>query len=184
MNQATLAEKVGVSTKTIRRWIKYFDLDCKKNDHGHYIFDETDYLFFCEIRDQIRNGIPKDELNLKPRRRGIVREVKEVSATIEQPTFQDQLAEIMKRLERNERKLDEKASEVVSYQLLQQRKEIEELQQKITNLEVYIEVLEKERANERMKEAARVIEAPDTPRAKRKKLWNSFFKVRHPEPQN
>jgi len=140
MNTSALAKRLGVSTKTIRRWIKNFDLTCNRNEHGHYVFSEEDYKLFCSIRDQLKNGTPSNEVEVHQVRKGNIRFM---NGTIQlQPPQQQQLASLMDRIERTEEKIDQKADDVVSYQILQHRKEIDELSQKLEKLESYILHLE------------------------------------------
>ncbi|MBD8071354.1 MerR family transcriptional regulator [Bacillus sp. PS06] len=141
MNTAALASKVGVSSKTIRRWIKYFDIPCKKNEHGHFVFDETDYSFFCQIRDQVKQGIPKSEIDIMPPRKGKRRQA---MATQTEQSLQQQFSKLLERVEQNEKAIEQKASEVVSYQLLQHRREIDELLKRVETLETYVHELENE----------------------------------------
>ncbi|MFC4321885.1 MerR family transcriptional regulator [Litchfieldia salsa] len=168
MNTTALAARVGVSSKTIRRWIKYFDIPCKKNEHGHYVFDEADYIFFCQIRDHVRDGVPRHEINIKPPRKGIIRTT--MNTTIDN-SLQQQISSLIERIELNEKTIEQKASEVVEYQLLQHRSEIDELQNRVESLESYIEKLKTENTELKnlRKEGTLVLDQPiRTPRASKK----------------
>ncbi|WP_078543412.1 MerR family transcriptional regulator [Litchfieldia alkalitelluris] len=175
MNTAALAAKVGVSIRTIRKWIKFFDLHCNKNEHGHYVFTDEDYTFFCQIRDHVASGRPKHEIKINTPRKGILRNT--MIKTTEHP-LQQQISSLLERIERNEKNIERKASEVVSYQLLQHRREIDELNQKVEKLEAYIQDLEKEKKTllDTKRSAEPTNDSPITlPRAKKTKALSLFF---------
>ena len=173
VNSATVAAKVDVSTKTLRKWIKEFDVECTKNEHGHYVFDDKDYSVFCDIRDHLKKGIPTHEIIVKTSRRGIVREVNNKN---EHP-LQHQLENLMERMELNEQRIEQKASDVVSYQLLQHRNEIEELNERIEKLETYIQQLEKEKRERRQKQEhlLSIQQSQKASKPKRRKVASFFF---------
>ncbi|MFT4415372.1 helix-turn-helix domain-containing protein [Fredinandcohnia humi] len=171
MNTAEFARKLGVSQKTVRKWIKHLHIPCQKNEYGHYVFDENDLPFYEEIGKQVKSGIPTDKIDIKSLqpRKGKVRKMVQATDTI----IEDKLTVIMERLRRNEKRIEEKASEVVTYQLLQHRQEIDELQQKVRYLEEYIQKLENEK-RESIQEQPIVLETVKQPR-KRKKLIGFLF---------
>ncbi len=138
MNTTTVAKKLGVSTKRIHKWIKHFNLSCTKNENGHYFFNDADFALFSTICEQMKKGVPLTEMKISLPRKGIRNAV---TTTI----TDEQYTRLLDRIERNERKIEEKASEVVSYQLLQQRREIEELNDKISKLEKQVQDLSQER---------------------------------------
>jgi chromosome-anchoring protein RacA len=138
LNTVTVAKMLGVSTKRIHKWIKHFNLPCKKNEIGHYYFDDADVAVFSAICDQINKGVPLTEIKISIPRKGIR---KVVTATISD----EQYIKLLERIERNERKIEDKASEVVSYQVLQQRREIEELNERIAKLEETVAALSSEK---------------------------------------
>ncbi|QOR66528.1 MerR family transcriptional regulator [Cytobacillus suaedae] len=135
MNTTIVAKKLGVSTKRIHKWIKHFNLSCKKNENGHYTFDDTDFALLSTICEQMKLGVPLTEMIISIPRKGIRNAV---TSTI----TDEQYTRLLERIERNERKIEDKASEVVTYQLLQQRREIEELNDKISKLEEKVQVLQ------------------------------------------
>lgn len=171
LNTAEFARKLGVSPKIVRRWIKQLHIPCTKNEYGHYVFEENDLPFYKEIRNQVKSGIPTDKIDIKALqpRKGTVRKMLHVS----DKTIEDKFAELLERVKQNEKCIEKKASDVVSYQLLQHREEIDELQQKVRTLEEYIQKLENER-REVKKELPVVLEKVDKPR-KRKRLIGFLF---------
>jgi chromosome-anchoring protein RacA len=171
MNTAEFAKKLGVSTKTVRKWIKNLNIPCTKNEYGHYVFEDTDLPLFEEIRNQVRSGVPteKVDLNMQQPRKGTVRKMVQVN----DKTLSEKLNKMMDRIKENERRIEEKASDVVSYQLLQHRKEIDELQKRVQTLEAYIERLESEK-EELQKQTAITLEKIEQPR-RRKRVLGFLF---------
>ncbi|MEH7383876.1 MerR family transcriptional regulator [Bacillus sp. JJ1521] len=171
MNTTEFAKKLGVTNKTVRKWIKNFDIPCDKNEYGHYVFEEKDLSLFEGIRNQVKSGVPSDKIELSPPepRKGTVRKMVQAS----DKTLSEKLNAIMDRIKENERQIEEKASDVVSYQLLQHRKEIDELQKKMQKMEEYIEQLEREK-EELQKQTAVTLEKVEGSR-KRKRVLGFLF---------
>ncbi|WP_461201605.1 MerR family transcriptional regulator [Anoxybacillus sp. TBDG-1] len=115
LKTSAVAKRLGVSTKTVQRWVKKYNIPCTKNEAGHYVFTN-------EAIEQLEKykflGSDEDEKE------------------------QAEWEEIEQRLNELERKIDQKADDVVSFQLLQHRREIEEMLQYIQQLEQRIAHLE------------------------------------------
>jgi len=159
VNTNRLASELAVSPKTIRRWIQFLDLQVGKNEHGHYIFTTQDLELFTKIKENIKNGKTRAEIkrnimtnNLEPKPQIDVHHPEE---------HEDKFKIIFQQLKIQEKRISEKADEVVAYQILVHRKEIEELQTKILLLEEKINHFELEKAVENNK--------PDTVIQERKK---------------
>ncbi|MBD1379680.1 MerR family transcriptional regulator [Metabacillus arenae] len=136
MNTSAVAKELSVSTKTIQRWVKQLNLPMERNELGHYFFTDKDIDLLREVQTQIHNGVLLQEIQVtKPKRTGHLVEKKE--ATIDD--------EWLERLKEVERKVNEKADSVVSYQLLQHRQELEELQEKIKSLQMQLDELQKQK---------------------------------------
>ncbi|ASA97958.1 MULTISPECIES: MerR family transcriptional regulator [Anoxybacillus] len=115
LKTSAVAKRLGVSTKTVQRWVKKYNIPCKKNETGHYVFTN-------EAVEQLE----------KYKFLGIEEEEKE----------HVDWEEVEQRLNELERKIDQKADDVVSFQLLQHRREIEDMLQYIQRLEQRIVDLE------------------------------------------
>src|SRR5690606_13412787 len=167
MNTAEFARRLGVSSRTVRKWIKTYQLPCKKNEYGHYVFEESDLPLFEQIWNQVKSGVPSDkiELSTPEPRKGTARKMVQAS----DKTLSQKLNMIMERIKENEKEIEKKASEVVSYQLLQHRKEIDELQKRVQKMEAYIEQLEMEK-EELQKQTAITLEKVEGTR-KRKRVF-------------
>lgn len=147
MNTNELAKRLDVSPKTIRRWIQLFDLQLTKNENGHYVFSEEDVKLFMEIKENIRNkATTKEIIQTMNKENKAILQQKEISKNENQ--FEKKFNEIFQQLKIHEKKINEKADEVVSYQMLVHRKEIEELQAKIQQLEEKLNKFETKKVNE------------------------------------
>ncbi|MGG3468923.1 MerR family transcriptional regulator [Neobacillus pocheonensis] len=138
MNTSEVAKLLGVSTSTIQRWVKQLDLPMERNERGHYHFTSKDIDILKGIHEQLQSGTLIQEIapvkEKKSSRKGTVKSV-EKDETIEK---------LMEKVSKLEIGLHAKADSVASYQLLQHRREIEELQQQITGLTQKVELLQTE----------------------------------------
>jgi chromosome-anchoring protein RacA len=138
LKTSNVARRLGVSTKTIQRWIKKYNIPCQKNDAGHYVFDAEAIALLEQIKFEqgaaLEEGCDMD----------IETTVKETlcSDDIFETHMKPHIEEIAERLQSVERKIEQKADDVVSFQILQHRKEIEELVEHIQQLESRIAQLE------------------------------------------
>ncbi|MED1740581.1 chromosome-anchoring protein RacA [Bacillus swezeyi] len=157
MNTTDAANKLGVSTKTVQRWVKQLQLPASRNELGHYFFTDEDIAVLKEVKEQLKNGTPMQNVTVaRPKKSFFIKKNETVQAKaperlnalieekLEQFLQHEQLERelLQKKIAELERKLEQKADEVVSYQLLQQRRELEEERQQIKNLEQKISELE------------------------------------------
>jgi chromosome-anchoring protein RacA len=126
-----VSKELGVNGKTVQKWVKFFGVTCKKNNLGHYEFKNEDVERLKNIQKELNKGIPMKE----------VLEALEEQRTIKQRTIakadvlDKNFDQIFFRLDQLERKIHSKADEVLSYQILQHRKELELISDKITAVE-------------------------------------------------
>lgn len=120
-----IAKKLGVSPKAVIRIAQQLNLHLEKNKFGHYIFRENDLKKMLAFQ---RTTIEQEE-NHHP----IQNIQADSSEELEQIT--NQLKAVTLRLDRIEEKMQEKADNVVNYQLLQHRREMEDMLEKIEKLE-------------------------------------------------
>ncbi|MBU8880755.1 MerR family transcriptional regulator [Bacillus sp. FJAT-29790] len=134
MNTSVVAKMLGVSQSTVQRWVKQLELEMERNELGHYIFTEEDIQLLRQVQDQLNKGIILQDVTVGKRkiRKGAT------NTALNEQAF-DKLLEKINVLEQ---KLNGKADDVVSYQLLQHRREIEDLQNEVKKLNVRIEKLE------------------------------------------
>jgi chromosome-anchoring protein RacA len=137
LNTGEVAKLLGVSISTVQRWVKQLKLPMEKNDRGHYLFKEEDIELLKEIHQQIQQGVLLSDIapNYEKKARiGVVRDVENVPA----------IEKLSSKINELETKLNDKADSVTTYQLLQHRREIEELQNQIKTLTNKINLLEKQ----------------------------------------
>ncbi|KQL51501.1 chromosome segregation protein [Heyndrickxia shackletonii] len=144
MNTATAAKLLGISQSTLKRWIKELDLDMNRNELGHYDIQDEDISVLKQVKKQIQNGTFLQDVTIS---RNKVRKGK--TAILLKESTADILVQRMNDLEK---KLNEKADKVVSYQLLTHRKEIEDLENEINRLNTHVELLEKKLAETESKD--------------------------------
>ncbi|MCQ6274918.1 MerR family transcriptional regulator [Bacillus sp. V3B] len=133
MNTRSVAELLGISTSTVQRWVKQLNLEMERNELGHFVFSEEDIELLKQVKTQLHEGILLQDITLaKNKRTGTVK-------NFHTETNVDELADKIHRIETS---LNQKADSVVSYQLLQHRHEMEELQKQIALLNERISQME------------------------------------------
>ncbi|MDP4085861.1 MAG: MerR family transcriptional regulator [Bacillota bacterium] len=135
MNTNEVAKLLGVSQSTIQRWVKQLELPMEKNDRGHYLFSPEDIELIKGIQVQIQNGVLIQDITP-------LHEKKARKGTIKSSENLKNVETLTSKIFFLEKKLNEKADSVVSYQLLQHRNELEELQNQVNLLLERLETLE------------------------------------------
>ncbi len=166
MNTKEVSKLLCVSQSTIQRWVKQANLKMERNELGHYIFSEESIDRLRKIKEQVNNGMLLHEIAAVTKRQGKVK--------TEQP---DQFQLFSEKLASMEEKLDSKADEVVTYQLLQHRREIEELHDLINVLTEKVEELNarQEQTTEQEKWVAASKEKSFFSKFRKKSIISSFF---------
>ena len=129
LNTKSVAEMLGISTRTVQRWVKQLNLNMVRNDLGHFIFTEENIEQLKQVKKQLDEGILLQDITLEKRKRSGI--VKNSQPENNQEEIQEVLEDKISLLETS---LYQKADSVVSYQLLQHRREIEELQEQVSYL--------------------------------------------------
>jgi chromosome-anchoring protein RacA len=145
MNTSAVAKLLGVSPSTIQRWVKQANLQMERTELGHYQFSDESIEILKDIKDQLNNGVLLQDLKIKGR--------KPRKATVIGGSTEVALGPLAMRMDEFDQKLERKADEVVAYQILQHRREIDELQNEIAVLKNLI-ISMQEAAAEREKETA------------------------------
>lgn len=172
MNTNQVAEILGVSSSTVKRWVKQLELPMERNERGHYTFTNEDLETLTNIHEQIQKGaILQDitEIPVKKKRVAVVKRTESVPLI-------DQT--IMLKLSELETRINQKADSVASYQLLQHRSDIEELQAHVEMLTAKLEILESHlnaapSSQDSLLEKNSVI--PITKRKRRKHIFSMLF---------
>lgn len=136
LNSGEVSKLLGVSVSTIQRWVKQLELPMERNERGHYIFKKEDVDLLKLIHKKIQEGVLLQDI--VPQCEKKVRK-----ATIKTTEENDKAVEmLMVKINEFETRLNTKADSVTSYQLLQHRKEIEDLQNQLHTLANRITELE------------------------------------------
>jgi chromosome-anchoring protein RacA len=168
LNTNEVAKLLGVSISTVQRWVKQLKLPMEKNDRGHYLFKEEDIELLKDIHQQIQQGVLLSDIAPHYEKKARIGVVKECSSD---PAIEN-LSSKMKELET---KLNDKADSVTTYQLLQHRREIEELQIQIKTLTNKISLLEKQLSPEHDDEKPLPTEKANKERKTKKKNFVSHL---------
>ncbi|WP_368504457.1 chromosome-anchoring protein RacA [Alkalihalophilus sp. As8PL] len=172
MKTKEVSEQLGVNPTTIQRWMKFFDIGCDTNEHGHYFFSDEHVVVLKSIQEQLQEGKKMKEVDLSQfsslvhkRPHSSVKKEK-VSAA----AYDEKLDQVMRRVEDLEMQLSQKADEVVSYQLLKHRSEIENMMKMLQKLEARLDQME-EKVHDPFRDET---ELPVAAGAEPKRKWRSF----------
>jgi chromosome-anchoring protein RacA len=110
-------------------------IQCDKNEHGHYLFKQEDIEQLKEIKAQLDSGLLMSDIQIQT--------IQSNERSLELPTqFEEKFNRLHAAIVSLEKKVEEKADSVVSYQMLQHASEVEELIKKMENMEVRLQDLE------------------------------------------
>ncbi|WP_142303601.1 MerR family transcriptional regulator [Evansella halocellulosilytica] len=133
-----VAAEFQVNQTTVQRWIKYFKIECKLNEVGHYVIEEQSYHQLCYIHEEVSKGKRLKEIDLNNCISNIKKEPKMLPSSILDERFHKMLLQI----DQLDKKLAEKADEVVEVQMLQHRREIDDLTTLLEKLDERLNYLE------------------------------------------
>lgn len=133
----TVSEELGVNPTTIQRWVKHFNLTCQKNDHGHYLFSEQDLEDLREIKKKLDSGLLMSDIQIAAQ---AVPAKPSAPAAVGQ--FDIRFEHLMSQIEKLEKKIEEKADDVLSYQVLQHASEMDDMMKRLIKIEEKIEDIE------------------------------------------
>ncbi|MGG2015394.1 chromosome segregation protein [Bacillus sp. S10(2024)] len=154
-----IAKTLGISPKAVIRLAQQIGLELKKNKFGHYVFDEKDLQQMLDFQ----RSVPSHNHELSSYHAA------EAAPSNEMQQFIKELKHISIRLDRLEEKLQDKADDVVSYQLLHHRNEMEEMHAKIDQLETAL------KRKESIYITPEVAAAKQEEKPKRRKMILSIF---------
>lgn len=169
MNTSEVAKLLGVSISTIQRWVKQLELPMERNERGHYLFKEEDIEILKQIHKKIQEGTPLQDIapnSEKKIRKGAVKSDENEKAI---EIFSARINEL-------ETKLNAKADSVVIYQLLQHRRELEELQNEVKTLAAKVKNLEEQLSRSAASEKKPVPEPlTEAKKTRKKNIVSTFF---------
>ena len=137
-----VAKVLGVSSRTIQRWVRHYNIPYQTNARGHFQFTEQHVKMLEKIRDQMSQANaaapsvqPQENVKVQdnPRQQSEEREVPSAS-----------LQKLEDRLFHIESMLSTKADQVVYEQALSHRRELDNLSQRLDNLEAKLTQLEEQ----------------------------------------
>lgn len=118
-----VSQLLGVSPKTVLSWVKNHKIACQKNEQGHYLFNAANIEELKSIQQQLYGEGIKEQTAV------------EKEEMVPRHVFNRKMKEMMAIVEEMQYQLNEKADAVVSYQLLNHRAEIEEMNKLLAKLE-------------------------------------------------
>ncbi|MCM2674381.1 chromosome-anchoring protein RacA [Alkalicoccobacillus plakortidis] len=162
--------KIGVNPTTVQRWTKYFNIRCEQNELGHYFYTEEQVKTLLFINQQLKSGKKMKEIQLD---QGYTKKqaTPQTSPSVSSAEYQEKLHEMMTHIQEIDAKLSQKADEVVSYQLLKHRSEMDEMSVLLKRLENRLIRMEACQSIERDKEDSLPMASGGTNR----KGWKTFL---------
>ncbi|WP_219835098.1 MerR family transcriptional regulator [Paenibacillus sp. R14(2021)] len=170
------AASLNVSQTTVKRWASHYPDIFRKDRFGHYIFNERDMKLLAFIKTAIEQGETMEQIKLpsepaeKPRLQDAFLETA-ASAELLRPAEDDMLTRILHM----ERRLDQKADEVVSAQILQHREELEELRRMIDQLSAAIEIVRQPAPSSEYTRSTPEAKPPVSQPSRKRGLFRSMF---------
>lgn len=169
MNTSEVAKLLGVSASTIQRWVKQLELPMERNERGHYHFNQEDIELLKSIKEQIQSGTLLQDIappQVKKSRTGVM-------IVTQNDKAYEKLAVKVSELEV---RLNDKADSVTSYQLLQHRSEIEDLQKQIKLLTKQLETIQNQlKGEEKIQLEKPLVFDQTTTKRKKKNFVSSLF---------
>lgn len=135
-----IAKKLGVSPKAVVRIAQQLNLTIK-NKYGHFIFTQGDLDLMLEYHRSQMDQPQNSQTTQKPSSNDVEKLKTQINTIVQNTSSNDfeqltaQFTTITRRLDRMEEQMQDKANDVVTYQLLQHRREIEEMLERIQKLE-------------------------------------------------
>ncbi|MGZ0087080.1 MerR family transcriptional regulator [Caldibacillus thermoamylovorans] len=169
-----VAARLGVSPKTIQRWVRKYDIPLRKNEAGHYLFDEKTIALLERVKFEQSATLerpaaarhPSATASLPTDNQPKQEATSPTLAVLRQPSLEPEIARISSRLNQLEQQLGQKADDVVSVQLLHHRREMEEITARLAALEQLVARLEQQLNNKPPSSH----EPPQPPKRKRRGL--------------
>ncbi|MBB6736005.1 MerR family transcriptional regulator [Cohnella zeiphila] len=127
-----IAERLGISQSTLKRWVACFPNVFPKDRLGHYLFTEQEFKLLEKIKEEVRRGVQLDKIVLPGKQAT-------PAGRTESAALPPDMDMLHLRVDHLERAVAQKADEVVTAQLYQQRQELEELRRMVVLLSDAVE---------------------------------------------
>ncbi|SFE34740.1 helix-turn-helix domain-containing protein [Alteribacillus iranensis] len=124
-----VAQYFNVSPGTVLNWVRKFEVPYSVNANGHYYFQEDQLKQFSEIKQHMQENM---ENNKK-------------TTNVASHIAINRLDEVEEKIEILEKLIANKADEIIGFQLMEQRREVRELNKKLEKIEARLDDLESER---------------------------------------
>lgn len=157
-----VANKFGVSPRTIRYWIKYFSLKCDLNHAGHYMIDRKNFEQLMFIHEQLKLGKKMEDIRLPG-----------MGKNVSSDKLDERFNRLLNYIDQLDQKIQSKAGEVVEYQILQHRKEIDDITHLLDDLNERLKKIE-ERLNEDAEHLITLEKMREENRGKKKRFASIF----------
>ncbi|WP_047971310.1 MerR family transcriptional regulator [Bacillus sp. LL01] len=158
-----VAKELGMAPRTIRKWVQKHNIPCSKNDYGHYVYDAE---AIARLETLKTNSEVAGTLEVYESEVNYAQDEQKGNRMLEH-----QVKALTERVSRTEQLVQQKADEVVSYQLLQQRKEIEELTKKLAMMEGVLDQFQ----SKQVKKLDPPLIFDQPPQQKRRNVFRSIF---------
>jgi chromosome-anchoring protein RacA len=168
MNTSSVARALGVSSSTVKRWVKQLEMNLEKNEMGHFTYRQEDIDVLKAF--QVQQNEALHVYNEIAAGRDIIRRGAIHSSIVDDHTV------ILNRIKCLESIAQSKADQVVEYQILQHRREMEEMQEMIEKLEERIRLLESQQAHTAHLSPSSEQPIHIKPRAKKQGFFQSLFR--------
>ncbi|SDI27871.1 MerR family transcriptional regulator [Natribacillus halophilus] len=142
-----VAETLQVAPKTVQTWVRKHNIPVKTNDRGHYLYDRN---AIERLRTVKSTQMPDD-----------AEQYYETHNQVTRAEAENRMDEILRRLDHLEKTIEKKADEVVSFQLLKHREELDDVQHSLTEVQRHVDALQADTG-----EAKLAVEAPKKERGK------------------
>ncbi|GGG66698.1 MerR family transcriptional regulator [Paenibacillus radicis (ex Gao et al. 2016)] len=139
------AQQLAVSETTVRRWVSLFPSAFPKDMFGHYIFDDEALDKLKRIKSELEEGTGLPDIKLPPSQEPLLLspslQPANSAAAPSSSSITEEPEPLLIRLGQLESSLSHKADEVVTFQLLHHRQEMEEIRQTLAQLSASVETL-------------------------------------------
>ncbi|SFP43015.1 chromosome-anchoring protein RacA [Salibacterium halotolerans] len=120
-----IARRLEVSSSTVLNWVKKYNIPYTVNANGHYCFEEDTVLQFLSIKKQQQQDVSHT--------------AEKSGGTVNRDVMLERLAQAEENVQLLERMIMNKADDIVTFQIVEQRKKIEALTKKMDRLEKQIQ---------------------------------------------
>lgn len=121
-----VANELGVSPSTVLNWVKKYDIPYELNQHGHYQFTQEQLVQFREIH----------------KKRG------EREEPVSSQYVEERLAKMEEKIKILESMIGNKADDIVTFQLVEHRKTVREIESRLKKIEAHMKQWEKRQLKE------------------------------------